>query len=252
MQELERKQRERLELRKRVREERRQERAEEDALVLARQRDSRRARVKRELEELHEQFNATWKAKGEYIRSTAMSKLQQWLRSSETQMHLQDEFAELKQNYYEPPSPDNREKEVALNDPKNLVAIQIEAKLLEHSLELTQVRLVESTEFLERHWENGQTCVRQKYPLHSPLSLKQAIANVDTISKGYLSSDQLQQFLQSIGLDLPSTQVQQAARGFGEGQDGRITVQSIQQAIESPYNGVKGDLQLLDMPVIDE
>lgn len=138
-QELELKQQERIELRVRIREKRRQEREEDDELVRQTQRDTRRARVTRELKELHERFDTVWKEKAEQIRSSAMARIQQWLQSPEAQAHLQVEFVKLKRNFYEPPNPDSRAKEAALTDTKNLVAIQIEANLFMRSLELDEV-----------------------------------------------------------------------------------------------------------------
>lgn len=140
-QELERKQLERIELKERIRQQRREAQEEDDQLILETQRDDRRARVRAELAQLRKEYDAVWATKAVEMLETALMRKQQWFASPEAQTAIEADFVKLERYFYEPPNPDSREKEAALNDPKNVVAIQIEAKLLQQSMELEEVRL---------------------------------------------------------------------------------------------------------------
>lgn len=108
-------------------------------LTLAIQRDGRRAKIKKVMKKMKKDFQKYWVTKLEENLQKARDRTAGYLADKDNEMAIQIKFERLREQFFEPPSRDNVQREKRITSIKNIVFLYLEAKLEENDLTIKEV-----------------------------------------------------------------------------------------------------------------
>jgi hypothetical protein len=158
-------------------------------ILLSIQHEARRKRVKKEFRHLIKHFEHRWAKKKEEMITRNKIVTTAYLENPSNKLTIQMRMEKLKEEFLEPPKPENPTRENRLTSPKNIVFLYLEQKLTE--LELT---------------------------------MKEAIGKFDKESKGYLLYPEFERLIHSLGVKLNPAQISEVIRGVDADGDGFIVL----------------------------
>ena len=184
------------------------EKASKDRLINKLQADQRHERVAAEKEELARKFEAFWVDEEQRILDEAAERCEDWLNNVEINKNrFQKEFVRVKREFYEPPTPENVEREAQLKSLASIVLINVEA-----------------------------CCFAEN------VLLERLVQQYDEDSSGYLSHEEFRTMLGSLPLKLSDEDVRNVIKMLDDDGDGHIGMAELEAAVEvmQQTNGVHG------------
>ena len=184
------------------------EKASKDRLINKLQADQRHERVAAEKEELARKFEEFWVDEEQRILDEAAERCEDWLNNVEINKNrFQKEFVRVKREFYEPPTPENVEREAQLKSLASIVLINVEA-----------------------------CCFAEN------VLLERLVQQYDEDSSGYLSHEEFRTMLGSLPLKLSDEDVRNVIKMLDDDGDGHIGMAELEAAVEvmQQTNGVHG------------
>lgn len=105
------------------------QKAEDKRLILAVQREERQRRVNKAMRAMKEQFKAVWAERTETMLQKAYNRITAYIENKENKLAIDMKFEQLKREFFQPPTPENMERERVLSSVKNIVFLFLQAKL---------------------------------------------------------------------------------------------------------------------------
>jgi hypothetical protein len=126
-----------------------------DKEALQRQRHYRRKRIRQELEKLKEDFQKKWVAKREEYLEAARLEALEYLNDPTKMFEVKRKIAHVREKFFEPPLPENQDREKVISSPLNIAFLFFEAKLRQKKLSVRKaVKIFDSEKkgTLRRHY----------------------------------------------------------------------------------------------------
>ena len=102
---------------------------EEKKLVLSVQKEERERRVDKVMKQMKANFKALWEEKTEVLLHKAKSRITAYIENKDNTLAIDMKFEQLKREFFQPPTPENTEREAVLSSLKNIVFLYLQAKL---------------------------------------------------------------------------------------------------------------------------
>jgi hypothetical protein len=102
---------------------------EDKKLVLSVQREERQHRVDKVMRDMKANFKAVWAEKTEVMLQKAKNRIAAYIQNKDNTLAIDMKFEQLKREFFQPPTPENMEREAVLSSLKNIVFLYLQAKL---------------------------------------------------------------------------------------------------------------------------
>jgi len=186
------------------------QRGADDRLILEMQREERRLRVENERQKLKEEYEEFWVAETEKMLSEAKEKRVNWMnnkKDKEAKEKLLKAFKNLKRDFYQPPTIENKRREELLNNEAMIALSIIDGKMFD--------RGVLGEELFETFDESGD---------------------------GFITYEEFRNSVHNLDIDIEHSWLRSIVKRIDVEGDGYISVEELSSAMEKTYefHGVQG------------
>jgi hypothetical protein len=102
---------------------------EDKKLILSVQKEERQRRVNKATRAMKESFKAVWAEKTDTMLKKARNRITAYVENKENTLAIDMKFDQLKREFFQPPTPENMQREAVLSSVKNIVFLYLQAKL---------------------------------------------------------------------------------------------------------------------------
>ena len=142
-------------------------------------------------------FKAEWEEKTEVLLAKAHSRISAYIENKDNKLAIDLRFEQLKREFFQPPTPENKAREEALSSLKNIVFLYLQAKL--------RADLIKLSDILPRFDKN---------------------------KKGYLTYSEFKEMILSIGADISPAKISAVIRGVDVDGDKCIDLKELELSME--------------------
>ena len=158
------------------------------------------------MKKLKKKFNKKWTHRRLKMLEDSRLRVEKYIDNIENTIAIIMKFEKLKKEFFAPPSVENRERELILTNPKNIVFLFLEAKLEEQNIKL-----------------------------------KDIIRHFDTESRGYLTHEEFIKMIKSLGVKLNPVQINDVIKGVDKDGDGYVDIDELRESMKDTLKmGVPG------------
>ena len=112
---------------------------EDRKLTLSVQKEERQHRVDKVMKAMKRNFKEVWKEKTADMLQKAKNKITAYIENPDNKLAIDMKFEALKREFFQPPTPENMEREKILSSLKNIVFLYLQAKLRADLIELSDI-----------------------------------------------------------------------------------------------------------------
>lgn len=179
---------------------------EDERITLANQRELRRRRVKAQMKRIKQKFIAEAANRCDDQLLKAKNRIAAYVEEPGNKLAIEMRFERLKREFFEPPGPENKEREKILTSHKNIVFLYLDAKLRHDGLDMTKV-----------------------------------IFKFDKEKRGFLTYDEFKNMIKALGVKLNPAQINAVIRGVDADGDGAIDLKELEESMQDIKKmGVEG------------
>lgn len=179
---------------------------EEKKLTLSVQKEERQRRVDKAMRAIKENFRRDWEEKTDTILEKARARITAYIENKDNKLAIEMKFEQLKRDFFQPPTPDNVEREQILSSVKNIVFLHLQAKLRADLIKLSDI-----------------------------------MPKFDKGKKGYLTYSEFKEMIRSIGANINPAKISAIIRGVDVDGDKCIDLNELELSMkETEQMGVVG------------
>lgn len=179
---------------------------EERKLLLSVQKEERQRRVDKVMRKIKDDFRREWEEKTEVVLAKAKSRITAYIENKDNKLAIEMKFEQLKREFFQPPTPENVERERVLSFLKNIVFLYLQAKLRADLIKLSDL-----------------------------------LPKFDKGKKGFLTYSEFKEMIKSIGADINPAKISAIIRGVDVDGDKCIELKELELSMkETEQMGVMG------------